>query len=110
MESTIIEQEMLDEIAELKGIKPQIADITARAMNGEIDFIGALNERVALLAGLPENAINGLLGRITFTPARGPGQDDARHGARPCWCQAASRSSPTALPPCWASTWSVPMC
>jgi phosphoserine phosphatase len=68
MESTIIEQEMLDEIAELKGIKPQIADITARAMNGEIDFIGALNERVALLAGLPENAINGLLGRITFTP------------------------------------------
>jgi len=68
MESTIIEQEMLDEIADLRGIKPEIADITARAMNGEIDFVGALNARVALLAGLPESAIDGLLGRITFTP------------------------------------------
>ena len=66
MESTIIEQEMLDEIADLRGIKPEIANITARAMNGEIDFIAALNERVALLAGLPESAIDGLLGRITF--------------------------------------------
>ena len=68
MESTIIEQEMLDEIADLKGIKPEIADITARAMNGEIDFVGALNARVALLAGLPESAIDRLLARITFTP------------------------------------------
>jgi len=68
MESTIIQQEMLDEIADLKGIKPQIADITARAMNGEIDFIGALNERVALLAGLPERDIDALMQRITFMP------------------------------------------
>ena len=68
MESTIIEQEMLDEIADLKGIKPQIADITARAMNGEIDFAGALNARVALLAGLPESEIEALMKRITFTP------------------------------------------
>ena len=68
MESTIIEQEMLDEIADLKGIKPQIADITARAMNGEIDFAGALNARVGLLAGLPESAIDALMKRITFTP------------------------------------------
>src|ERR1700761_2884947 len=68
MESTIIEQEMLDEIADLKGIKPQIADITARAMNGEIDFAGALNERVALLAGLPEREIDALMQRITFMP------------------------------------------
>jgi phosphoserine phosphatase len=67
MESTIIQQEMLDEIADLKGIKPQIADITARAMNGEIDFIGALNARVALLAGLPEGDIDALMQRITFT-------------------------------------------
>jgi phosphoserine phosphatase len=66
MESTIIEQEMLDEIADLRGIKPEIANITARAMNGEIDFIGALKERVALLAGLPENAIDGLAHKITF--------------------------------------------
>jgi phosphoserine phosphatase len=68
MESTIIQQEMLDEIADLKGIKPQIADITARAMNGEIDFAGALNERVALLAGLPERDIDALMKRVTFTP------------------------------------------
>jgi len=68
MESTIIQQEMLDEIADLKGIKPQIAGITARAMNGEIDFTGALNERVALLAGLPERDIDALMKRITFTP------------------------------------------
>jgi len=68
MESTIIQQEMLDEIADLKGIKPQIADITARAMNGEIDFTGALNARVALLAGLPERDIDALMKRITFTP------------------------------------------
>jgi phosphoserine phosphatase len=66
MESTIIEQEMLDEIADLRGIKPEIANITARAMNGEIDFIGALKERVALLAGLPESAIDGLARKITF--------------------------------------------
>src|SRR5258707_11400156 len=68
MESTIIEQEMLDEIADLKGIKPEIADITARAMNGEIDFGGALNARVALLAGLQESEIGALARRITFTP------------------------------------------
>lgn len=68
MESTIIEQEMLDEIADLRGIKPEIADITARAMNGEIDFVGALNARVALIAGLSEVAIEGLLSRITFMP------------------------------------------
>ncbi len=66
MESTIIEQEMLDEIADLRGIKPQIAEITARAMNGEIDFVGALNARVALLAGLPESEIEALMARITF--------------------------------------------
>jgi phosphoserine phosphatase len=66
MESTIIEQEMLDEIADLRGIKAEIADITARAMNGEIDFVGALNARVALLEGTPESAIEALLSRITF--------------------------------------------
>jgi phosphoserine phosphatase len=68
MESTIIQQEMLDEIAELKGIKPRIAAITARAMNGEIDFIAALKERVGLLAGLPESEIDALAARITLTP------------------------------------------
>ena len=52
MESTMIENEMLDELAEFLGLREKIAGITARAMNGEIDFAGALNERVALLKGL----------------------------------------------------------
>jgi phosphoserine phosphatase len=72
MESTIIEQEMLDEIADLKGIRPAIAAITARAMNGEIDFVGALKERVALLAGLPESAVDALAARITMMPGAVP--------------------------------------
>lgn len=53
MESTIIENEMLDELAEFLGLRERIAGITARAMNGEIDFAGALIERVGLLKGLP---------------------------------------------------------
>ena len=68
MESTIIEQEMLDEIADLRGLRTAIAGITARAMNGEIDFVGALNERVALLAGLDAAAVDGVATRITFMP------------------------------------------
>jgi phosphoserine phosphatase len=68
MESTIIEQEMLDEIAELRGLRPAIAAITARAMNGEIDFVGALKERVGLLTGLTEREIDALSARITFMP------------------------------------------
>ncbi|MGC6472601.1 MAG: phosphoserine phosphatase SerB [Parvibaculales bacterium] len=57
MESTIIEQECLDELAELLDLRPQIADITERAMRGEIDFEPALRERVALLKGLPETTL-----------------------------------------------------
>lgn len=57
MESTIIENEMLDELADEVGIRDQIAEITARAMNGELDFDGAIKERVALLAGLDAGAI-----------------------------------------------------
>ena len=66
MESTIIEQEMLDELADLRGLRPAIAAITARAMNGEIDFVGALKERVGLLAGLTEAEVTALSARITF--------------------------------------------
>jgi phosphoserine phosphatase len=53
MDSTIITVECLDELADYAGIKAQVAAITERAMRGEIDFIGALDERVALLKGLP---------------------------------------------------------
>lgn len=58
MDSTIIGQECIDELADYAGMKPQIAEITERAMQGEIDFPSALRERVALLDGLEETAID----------------------------------------------------
>jgi phosphoserine phosphatase len=57
MESTIVSCECLDELAEIAGIRRQIAAITERAMRGEIAFEGALRERVALLKGLPLTAL-----------------------------------------------------
>ena len=58
MDSTMITVECIDELADYAGIKPQIAEITERAMRGELDFAGALHERVALLKGLPDSAID----------------------------------------------------
>ncbi len=58
MDSTMIGQECIDELADYAGIKDQIAAITERAMQGEINFESALRERVALLAGLGEDAID----------------------------------------------------
>jgi phosphoserine phosphatase len=58
MDSTMIGQECLDELADYAGIKPQIAAITDRAMRGELDFAASLKERVALLAGLEEATIS----------------------------------------------------
>lgn len=57
MDSTIIDIECIDELADLVGIKAEVAAITRRAMNGELDFAAALEARVALLAGVPERAI-----------------------------------------------------
>lgn len=57
MDSTMIGQECIDELADYAGIKPLIAEITERAMQGELDFVSALRERVALLEGLDEGAI-----------------------------------------------------
>ena len=57
MDSTMIGQECIDELADYAGLKPQIAAITERAMQGEIDFSTALSERVGLLEGLEESAI-----------------------------------------------------
>ncbi len=57
MDSTMIGQECIDELADYAGIKEQIAEITERAMQGELDFESALRERVGLLAGLDESAI-----------------------------------------------------
>ncbi len=72
MDSTMIGQECIDELADYAGLKPQIAAITERAMQGELDFEAALRERVALLAGLDESAIAACLAeRIRATPGAG---------------------------------------
>jgi phosphoserine phosphatase len=68
MESTMIENEMLDELADFLGLREKIAGITARAMNGELDFAAALNERVALLKGLPVAKLDEAAKRIRYTP------------------------------------------
>ncbi|MFC0589347.1 phosphoserine phosphatase SerB [Novosphingobium aquiterrae] len=66
MDSTMIGQECIDELADYAGIKPQIAAITERAMQGELDFSAALRERVMLLQGLSVDAIADCLAtRIT---------------------------------------------
>lgn len=61
MDSTIIGQECIDELADYAGLKPEVAAITERAMRGELDFGAALQERAALLAGLPEESIEACL-------------------------------------------------
>ncbi len=68
MESTLIENEMLDELADFLGLREKIAGITARAMNGEIDFASALDQRVALLAGLPVSRLDEAAERIRYMP------------------------------------------
>jgi phosphoserine phosphatase len=57
MDSTIIGQECIDELADYAGLKDEVARITERAMQGEIDFSGALRERVRLLAGLDQREL-----------------------------------------------------
>ena len=84
MDSTMIGQECIDELADYAGLKAQIAGITERAMQGELDFEAALRERVALLAGLDESAIAACLAdRIRATPgARALVQTLAARGSR----------------------------
>ncbi len=69
MDSTMIQQECIDELADEAGVGERVKDITARAMNGELDFEGALIERVGLLKGLDEAVIDQVLNtRITLMP------------------------------------------
>ena len=69
MDSTMIEQECIDELAEMAGVGAHVRAITERAMNGELDFEGALLERVALLRDLPESVVGEVLARrITLMP------------------------------------------
>ena len=57
MDSTLVSIESIDEIADLKGVKPQVAEITACTMRGEIDFAESLTRRTALLQGLDQSAL-----------------------------------------------------
>ncbi len=69
MDSTMIGQECIDELADYAGLKAYVAAITERAMRGEIDFEPALRERVALLKGIPLSVIDDVIEkRITLTP------------------------------------------
>ena len=68
MESTMIENEMLDELADFLGLREKIAGITARAMNGEIDFAAALKARVELLKDLPVSTLDEAARRIAYMP------------------------------------------
>ena len=69
MDSTMIQQECIDELADEVGVGDRVKEITARAMNGELDFEAALDERVALLADQPASIIDKVLKeRIKFMP------------------------------------------
>jgi phosphoserine phosphatase len=83
MDSTVITIECIDELADFAGLKPQIAAVTRRAMNGELDFAAALRERVALLRGLSQDAIAAVIAeRLRLMPgARTLVQTMRAHGA-----------------------------
>jgi phosphoserine phosphatase len=68
MESTIIDNEMIDELAAMLGLEERIAVITARAMRGELDFADSLRERVGMLAGLDAAVLERLYKRIRINP------------------------------------------
>jgi phosphoserine phosphatase len=86
MDSTMIEQECIDELADYAGLKAHVATITERAMRGEIAFEPALRERVALLEGLPVRVVDEVIvNRLTLTPG-GPAlvATMRRNGGRTC--------------------------
>jgi phosphoserine phosphatase len=86
MDSTMIGQECIDELADYVGLKAHVAAITARAMRGEIEFAPALRERVALLKGLPVSVVDEVIrDRITLAPGAGALVATMRaHGAHTC--------------------------
>ncbi len=67
VDSTLIQEEVIDLLGEEAGVGAQVADITERAMKGELDFRQALAERVALLKGLPESIFDRVYARLHFT-------------------------------------------
>lgn len=68
IDSTLINEEVIDLLGEEAGVGEQVAAITERAMRGEIDFKQALEERVGLLAGLGQEVFDRTFERVTFTP------------------------------------------
>jgi phosphoserine phosphatase len=86
MDSTMIGQECIDELADFAGLKAHVAAITERAMRGEIAFEPALRERVALLKGLPVSVVEKVIAeRITLTPgAQTLVRTMRKHGALTC--------------------------
>lgn len=68
MDSTLIQQEVIDELARLMGVYDQVAAVTHKAMNGEINFDDALRERVKQLAGAPVSVFEEVLQKIELTP------------------------------------------
>jgi phosphoserine phosphatase len=86
MDSTMISQECIDELADFIGERPRVAAITERAMRGEIDFAPALRERVAVLKGLPATVVDEVIARrITLTPGgRTVVRTMRRNGAYTC--------------------------
>jgi phosphoserine phosphatase len=86
MDSTMIGQECIDELADFAGLKEHVAKITERAMRGEIEFEPALRERVALLKGLPVGIVAETIDkRITLTPGgRELVNTMRKHGAYTC--------------------------
>ena len=84
MDSTIIGCECLDELADFAGVKAEVSAITEKAMRGEIDFEGALRERVAVLKGLPASDLQRCFDeRVRLNPgARALATTMAAHGAR----------------------------
>ena len=86
MDSTMIGQECIDELADYAGLKAHVAAITERAMRGEIAFEPALRERVALLKGLPLSVVDDVIAhRITLTPGgRALVHTMRRNGAHTC--------------------------
>ena len=68
VDSTFIQHEVIELLAARAGVESEVAEITARAMNGELDFEESLRQRVAMLKGLPETALTEVLSDIAFTP------------------------------------------
>ena len=67
MDSTLIEAEVIDELAKAAGVGEQVAEITERAMRGELDFRASFKERLALLKGLPEEVLEQIAERLPLT-------------------------------------------